>query len=191
MNFSGDVEIKTLELPDAVEFTVTRDDSIYESVVAPVVTAFVLWYIWRAATNGWPRIFVIFAAVTAVAYYIAKRIHGREITLRVESGGLAAKGNMDRLFSTTFELAAADITKIRYYTGGEGGAGGLYVWYGWANACVLPGISSDQADSIVEAIARRFPHLPTEFSSSAGWRGEKLIELGLSKLNQKDTERKF
>ena len=47
MSFSGDVEVKTVELPDALEFIVTREDSLYVTVFAPVITFVALYFYLR------------------------------------------------------------------------------------------------------------------------------------------------
>jgi hypothetical protein len=185
MKFSGDVEVKTLELPDALEFTVTREAGLYESVVAPVITFVVLYFFWGIA-QGWNRIVLLLIVISSAASYIASRLHGRKTKLRVTSEEIVAEGNLDSTFLTSIRLAAVDITAIRYFDGGEGGTPGLYVRHGWTSACLVPYLSRVDTDSIIDAIARRFPHLPTEHSSSLGWRGEPLIELGLSKLNRDD-----
>jgi len=185
MQFSGEIQVKTVEFSDALEFTVTREDSLYGLVFGPVIALAVLYLFWRIA-QGWSRIVLIVMAIFSVLAYLANRLHGRETKLRVTSEGLIAEGNLGRLFVTRFELAATDITKIRFHTVGEGDKPGLYVWHGWASACVLPGVDPQQADSIVDAIGRKLPELPTEHSESLAWRGEKLIELGLSKIDRKN-----
>jgi hypothetical protein len=48
MNFSSDVEVKTVELPDALEFTVTREEDWGTNVIAPSLGLFALWwFFWR------------------------------------------------------------------------------------------------------------------------------------------------
>jgi hypothetical protein len=190
MNFSGDVEIKTSELPDALEFDVTREGSLYESVFAPVITFVALYFFWKIA-HGWSRIILIFIAVSSAAPYVANRLQGRESKLRLTSEEVTAEGNIGRVLSTKFRIAATDVTAIRFEPGGEGGTPGLYVRHGWAGTCVIPNLNSEQADLIVDAIARRFPHLPTEHSDSKSWLGDRPIELGLSKLDRDDSEKKF
>ncbi len=184
MNFSSDVEVKTVELPDALEFTVTREKDWGTNVIAPGLGLFALWWFFWRIGNLWLRIISgVTAGITALSY-AANRLHGRETRLRVTSEELAAEGNLGRIFSTRFRIAAADLSSIRFDDGGEGGTGGLYVWHGWSCACILPGVSREQADSIVDAIARKFPLLPTERSDSKSWLGDRPIELGLSKLNR-------
>ena len=110
--------------------------------------------------------------------------------MRISNDEVISEGNLGKVFSTTFRLAAEDMTSIGYYDGGEGGTGGMYVRSGWANSCLIPNISRELVDSMIDVIARRFPTLPTEHSESLKWRGEKLIELGLSKLNRGDSDTK-
>ena len=66
MKLSGEVELKTIELPDALEFIVTRNGSLYEDVLAPVITLVALWYFWKIAF-GLYRLILIFIAISAVA----------------------------------------------------------------------------------------------------------------------------
>jgi hypothetical protein len=190
MQLLGKVELSALNLPDALEFTATREDDWVTYLIAPGFGLVVLWwFFWRNGTP-WPRLISGVAAGVTVLSYIANRLHGRETKLRVTNEELAAEGNLGRIFLTRYRIATADLSSIRYDDGGDGGIGGLYIWHGWTSACVLPGVSREQADSIVDAIARRFPHLPTERSESKSWLGDTPIELGLSKLNREDSESK-
>jgi len=191
MKLLGKVELSSFELPDALEFTVTREEDWVTYFIAPGLGLFALWwFFWRIGTP-WLRIISGVAAAVTAFSYVANWIQGRETKLRVTSEELAAKGNLSRIFTTNFQVAAADLSSIRYDDGGDGGFAGLYVWRGWTCTCVLPGVSREQADSIVDAIARRFPDLPTERSKGKGWLGDKPIELGLSKLNREDTDKKI
>lgn len=188
MNLSDEIEVETIELPDALEFTLKWEIRLWQGVLGPAIILVVLSYYWFTTRYLIFEILIGAVVFFGVGAYALKQ--GGEMKLRVESDGLRVVGNQGFLFSKNFELAATDITRIRYFIEPEGGSGGLYVWHGWATACLLPGLSAMQSDMIVSAISKRFPHLPTELSSSAGWRGEKLIELGLSKLDREDSDSK-
>jgi hypothetical protein len=189
MKLSGDVELRTTELSDALQFVVIRDSSLYEEVLAPVIILVALWYFWKIAF-GLYRLILIFVAISGVTGYVANKLHGRETRILIREDGIIAKGNLGRIFSTHFQVMASDISRIRFGTIGEDGPSGLCVWQGGTMTCVLPGINEEQADSIVEQISQRFPLLPTEHSSSLSWRGEPLIDLKLSKLNRQDSDKR-
>lgn len=190
MTFYNTVELKSVELPNALEFTISRESGWLEPIVVPVVTAFVLWIFWRTGAL-WSRIIAVVVGSSTALSLLASWFQGRETTLRATEDELIAEGNLGRLFSTEIRIAISDVLWIGYDSGGEGGTSGLYVRIRWGRTCVLPGLSPEQAQSVVDCIERRFPEIPTEYEGSLLlWDGGPLTQLKLSDRAHKDSERK-
>ena len=188
MSLLGNVELKSTELRDALEFTVSREDGLIESVAVPIFALFVLWMFWRTGTL-WFRVIAGFAAVTTFLAFFANWIQGGETKLRVTREGLFAEGNLGQLFSTSTTLAIEDVSSIGFYDGGgDGGIYGLYTRHGWKFTPVLPCLSQEQTETVVDAIAKKFPEIPAESALNCSLLGDgrQLISLGLSKSDSKD-----
>jgi hypothetical protein len=183
MSLLGDVELKIVELPDALEFTVTREDGLLENVAVPAIAMIVFWMFWRAGAL-WPRFIAGFAAISTLLAYIANWIQCGETRLRVTREGLFAEGNLGQLFSRSITVAIEDVSSIGFYDGGgDGGISGLYARHGWRFWPLLPRLSQEQTETLVDAIQKKFPEIPaeSELNSSLFGDGGKLINLGLSK----------
>lgn len=188
MNLLGDVELKITELPDALEFIVVREGSLLETVGIPAITIIIMWaFFWRTG-NLWLR----FISGSAVGFTIlaafANWIQGGETKLRVTLEGVIAEGNLGQLFSTSISVAIADISSIGYYDGGgDDGTPGLYVRHGWRFQPVLPRLSREQSQLVVDAITEKFPGIPAEAALNPYLFGDggRLISLGLSKSSGK------
>lgn len=191
MSLLGDVELKTTELPDALEFTVRREDRLLEIVGIPAITIIVMWaFFWRGG-NLWLR----FIAGSAVGFTIlaafANWIQGGETRLRVTLDGVIAEGNLGQLFSTSISVAIADISSIGFYDGGGDGISGLYVRQAWRFLPALPHLSQQQSQLVVDAITKKFPGIPAESTLNPYLFGDggRLTSLGLSKSRNQGTSR--
>jgi len=187
MSLLGNVELKTTELPDALEFTATRETSLLETVVIPVIAVIVMGMFWLTG-NLWLRIISGSAvAFTAFAAFANWR-QGAVTKLRVSLDGVIARGNLGQLFSTSVSVAVADISSIGYYRGGgDDGISGLYVRHGWTFTPLLPHLSPEQSQLVVDAITHKFPGVPAESTLNTNLFGDggRLITLGLSKASMK------
>lgn len=189
MSLLGDVELKTTELPDALEFTVTREDRLLEIVGIPAITIIMMWaFFWRTG-NLWLRIISGSAAGFTILVAFANWIQGGETKLRVTLEGVIAEGNLGQLFSTSISVAIADISSIGFYDGGGDSIFGLYVRNGWRFLPVLPHLSQEQSQSVVDAITKKFPGIPAESTLNPYLFGDggRLTSLGLSKSRNKGT----
>jgi hypothetical protein len=79
--------------------------------------------------------------------------------LRVTPNQIIADGNLHETFDSEIKILTTEVKSIDYAVGGEHEPSGLYVRRGWSSTCVLPGISREQAVSIRDAIARKFPEI--------------------------------
>lgn len=90
MNLLGNVELKTTELQDALEFTVTREDSLFETVAIPAITIIVMWiFFWRTG-NLWLRIISGSAMRFTILAAFANWVQRGKTKLRVISGCTSA-----------------------------------------------------------------------------------------------------
>jgi hypothetical protein len=193
MNLLGNVELKTTELSDALEFTVTREDSLLETVGIPAITIIVMWaFFWRTG-NLWLRFISGFAVGLTILAAIANRIQGGDTKLRVTLEGVTAKGNLGQLFSTSVAVAMRDVCSIGFYDGGGDGISGLYVRQGWRFCLVLPHLSKEQSHFVVDAITKKFPGVPAEDALNPYLFGDgrRLISLGLSRSDTGDLNKRM
>lgn len=191
MSLLGDIELKTTELPDALEFTATRSDSLLENVAIPAITIILMWaFFWRNG-NLWLRIISGAAVGFTILAALANRIQGNETRLRVTLDGVVAEGNLGQLFSTSASVAIADISSLCFHDGGDGGISGLYARRGWRFVLLLPRLNQQQSQSVVDAITKKFPGIPAEsaLNSSLFGDGGRLTTLSLSKSRDKGTSR--
>jgi hypothetical protein len=182
MSLLGNVEIKTTELPDALEFTVVREDGLIETIAIPIFAFFVLWMLWRTG-NLWLRTIAGFAAGFTSLVFVANWIQGGETKLRVTRDRLVAEGNLGQLRRSSVTIATRDVKSIRFDDGGDGGISGLYVRHGWRFTPVLPRLSLEQSQTVVDAIRKKFPEIPAEknvkpFSLSSLFRGGAQLTTG-------------
>ena len=191
MSLFGDIELKTTELPDALEFTATRSDSILENVAIPAITIILMWaFFWRNG-NLWLRIISGAAVGFTILAALANRIQGNETRLRVTLDGVVAEGNLGQLFSTSASVAIGDISSIGFHDGGDSGISGLYARRGWRFVLLLPRLNQQQSQSVVDAITKKFPGIPAEsaLNPSLFGNGGRLTTLSLSKSSHKGTSR--
>lgn len=181
MNLFGRTEFTSIELPDALEFSIVHEVGLFEQCLFVAIPCIFLWVSSRAS-NSIVSIFFLLGCVSSAAYGVANWIHGRETHLRVRSGGLTAEGNLRRLAKTSLAYATDEINWLRWESGGEDGPTGLYVGRGWSSACVLPDINKEQAQMIRDRISARFPQFPLgDESSGLFGSADELTTLGLSK----------
>jgi len=187
MPIQSKVELNTIEFPDALEFTVSREEGMAERVVFPIFALIVFVWFWSIGSL-WPRIIAAFAGLSFAASLIANRVQGGKSILRVTVDGLVADGNLRRPFSTHEEVGAGELSSIRYFLGGDGEISGLAAQLSWRSVVLLPHISTDQANAIMETINRKFSSMPIEHYSALSLsdvlplfgRGDQVTKLGLS-----------
>lgn len=188
MRLVGKSEVTTRDLGGELQFTVTREDGLVETIAGPALLAYFLFMAWKA--NNY--IFLAFGAIGA-AWLLSHWLQGRETELRVTSKELVATGNLGRMFSTEVRVAALDVVSLGWDSPGEGDNRGLYLKRGWGRVCVLPGLNREQAADVVYAIYRKFPEIGMEEYNSGSFlfgTNSGLTTLGLSKPAQENPKAK-
>jgi hypothetical protein len=186
MRAFAQVEVTTIELPEALLFRVQREGTWIFGLAGMAVTIFL-------ASLGWSRLPLVFFAfgLVGLASVVVNWMRGGKAELRVTASELVATGNLESMFATEIRVPASDVTSLEWNSEGESGPGGLCVKRGWTVICVLPGLDEDQANGIAEAILKRFPAIggidrsPASFlfGSDGG-----LITLGLSGPEDESSE---
>jgi uncharacterized membrane protein YeaQ/YmgE (transglycosylase-associated protein family) len=192
MKLVGRVELKTMELPDALEFTIEREYGWFEIVLGLAITFLALWLFWRVHT-AIAHLLVVAISGAVVVSVIAQRVQGRSTRLRVTSDGLYAVGNLDKLFTIKLRIPYSEIASFEYNFADEGASGGIYVKHRGSRTCVLPGLDEDQGVSVKNAIFEKFPDLVPEDTSPESLlygNESELTTLGLSASDSKEDESK-
>ena len=117
-------------------------------------------------------------------------LNGPVTKLFVSQNQLIARGNLNRTFTNEVKVPASEVKSLGYSMGpGEDSPSGLYADCGWLKqTCLLPGLNKQQANTIADAIRRKFPDLERgDKSPNSLIFGEKsgVVTLGLAK-NQTD-----
>lgn len=172
----------TVELPNALEFSISRESGWLDWAASPLIVLLVIWMFWKMNTS-FSRLIAAVVCVSAAASAIATWIQGGSTKLRITSDELFAEGNLNKMFSTEVRIPVSEIESLGYNVGDEGEPSGLYVRHGWSHTCVLPGLEGDQASSVTTAIFDKFPEIAPEDTSPGsplyGTQSE-LTTLGLS-----------
>jgi hypothetical protein len=180
MELFGKTDLSTSELADSVEFTVVHRQGPIEVIIAPIVTAFVVWLFWRSGSQL-TKVMAALAGVSGAIAVIANRQQGDEVSLRVTADELVTQGNMGKLFETEQQIATKDVLGMSYRLGGEGEMYGLYVKLRWNERCILPRLSEEQSQQAIDTLSRKFPNLATSDSAFSLFGGaDKITTLGLS-----------
>jgi hypothetical protein len=152
VKFFGHAEVSSVELPNALEFTIVRVLGWFDWLAWIVLMPTVLWMFWRTHSLLAHAI-AIFAGVSTAAYLIANFLQGKETKLRVTSDEILAEGNLGKFFTTTIRIPASEVASLRYFQDAEGNSRGVQV----NSKYVLPGVSKEQGESVIRAITRKFP----------------------------------
>jgi hypothetical protein len=184
MELFGKTDLSISELPESVKFTVVHRQGLIEVIIAPIVTALVVWLFWRSGSQL-TKIMAVLAGFSGAIAVIANLRQGAEVSLRVTADELVTQGNMGKLFETEQQIATKDVLGMSYRLGGEGEIYGLYVKLRWNERCILPRLSEEQTQQTIETIGRKFPGVPTSDSVFSLFGGEPITTLGLSASDKK------
>ncbi len=124
----------------------------------------------RAATSTALRVAVcLFLAFVLIKDAISS-LRGTAVQLQIRNLDLLSNGHAPGGYSPS-TISRADIERFEYRSAGGGGDSaewpeGLYAeWKGFgpwpSSQCILPGVSQDQADAVIDAIYKRYPDTGT------------------------------
>lgn len=182
MKATDQVDLNYIEQPDALEFSITRKRGWLSTALGLIIALLAVCLFWR--TGRVPvQIMAILAGAGCAISFVANWIHGSQTRLRVTSGGLVVRGNLNSWFRNELSIDSNELTSLEWQSGGEGGDSGLYARWGWQFRCLIADITPQQAAIIRDAIAKKFPELQLGDSSPGSFLfGDEsgLTSLGLS-----------
>jgi hypothetical protein len=154
----------------ALLVSVTEPGNYGRVALIAVVGSAVGYFFFRAATSTAFRIAVCLFIAFAVIKDAISSLRGTAVQLQVGNLDLISKGHAPGGYGPS-TISRADIERFEYRSAGGGGDAaewpeGLYAeWRGFgpwpSSQCILPGVSQDQADAVIEAIYKRFPDTGT------------------------------
>jgi hypothetical protein len=151
------VDLNCVESPDALEFTVKRERGWVTVILFPVFAFVVLVWLWRLGSLPLHIMAAVAGAATAITL-VANWIHGNDTTLRVTADELVVRGNLNTWFRREVRIDASQLKSLRWESGGEADSG-LYARWPWNCRCILAEISPEQAETIRDAVAGKFPEI--------------------------------
>jgi hypothetical protein len=123
------------------------------------------YFFLRAATSTALRIAVCLFLLFVLIKDAISSLRGTAVQLQIGNLDLLSKGHAPGGYSPS-TISRADIERFEYRSAGGGGdcaewPEGLYAeWKGFgpwpSSRCILPGVSQDQADAVIEAIYKRY-----------------------------------
>jgi hypothetical protein len=152
----GHAEVTTIEEPGQLQFVVTRENG-WIDLVAPSAVL-ILVFVWACVFGHFfVAVFSVVGLFGLGAYYL----NGPITKLFVSQNQLIARGNLDRTFTNEVKVPASEVKSLGYSVGpSEDSPSGLYADRGWLKqTCLLPGLNKQQANTIADAIRRKFPDL--------------------------------
>lgn len=82
----------------------------------------------------------------------------RKTELRASAWGLVATGDLGQHKRSILRIEWARLTELHYAPSGRGAVAGLYAREGlWCSRCVLPRVGEAEAETVIAAIAAKFP----------------------------------
>lgn len=143
--------LTTSESTDVLKFRVTQKHGWGDVCIWLTCAAFAVW--WGLHNNDWLVLLVV-----TVIIFLAEWFYDPTAELTVTEYSLTVNGPTLQSVSRQYRIWARDIVLLEYGTGGEGEPSGLYVKHGPMNyTCVLPRISQEQTQVVIDTILRHFP----------------------------------
>jgi len=148
MTFSGPpAHVKTIDLPDALEFRVLPLLHGYHLVIVGVIAAITVGSI----SNVWWG--MLAGAALAGGWYFVKRNDQRERVLRITDKQIEAHGRQEWV-----SLAWNEVIRLEYLAGGEDSPSGLAAKTGpFSWVMLVKDLGHTDAQIIMDAIWKRFP----------------------------------
>ena len=154
MRIFGQIDIQTFDSGGELTFIVTRQRGWDDYFVLPLCigVGIVAW------VQGF-QLFSVLCIVCGGAAVVANWVQGPTTRLSVTQNQIIANGNLEETFDTEIKILTSEVKSIDYVPGGEHESSGLCVRHGWSRTCVLPGINCEQAVSVRDSIAEKFPEI--------------------------------
>lgn len=183
--------LQICEFGDRLEFSLELDNNRISLVGAGLAFLLVGAFIVYCA----PLYLVViscFTALLSAAHAIAGRMQGNTVKLLVREDGVLARGPLGKLLSAETSVAVVDIEGIAYWQDFESNHSEIVVKRRFGQETLLPRVTRQEAELVLEAIHRKFPYLPVDQDlhdwrlGDFGWNASKPITLGLSEPKREE-----
>jgi hypothetical protein len=148
-------EIKIDDLGNELQFTISRETGWAEIVILTgALSGFGIFALLQQSA------LLACGCLVGIGALFINWANGPTTVFRISEQRVVATGNLHRWSATDFNIPASEVKSIGWFSGGEEGSDGIYVWHGWnglKSTCVLPGLSRKKAQAVVDAIKMRFP----------------------------------
>jgi hypothetical protein len=139
----GSSDLKTVELPDQLQFVYGYEPG------------------WGALAWALSERHLVYAAIFVVIF-ISLVIYWLNVSpakLSVTQRELVAQGSQNRNLANQTTIPASEVNSLAYAAAGKGSPAGLYAMCRRNQACLLPGLTPEQAAAVAGIIRTKFPKL--------------------------------
>jgi hypothetical protein len=150
----GSTELKTIELPDLLQFVYGYEAGWGDLVAPPAALLAALVWAWTTGHHIFVAIFIVIFG--GLAFYW---INITPTRLSVSLRELVSRGNHNRNIKAEVTVPASSIQSFEYFPLSANGAAGLYAQCGQKQVLLIPGLTQEQASEVVNTIRARYPQL--------------------------------
>lgn len=154
MRVLGKAELTTVERPRQIEFA-SGYQSGWVDFMAPPAALFMV-FLWAMIAHyyliAW---FVVVGYLLLVLWWL----HSPVTRLLVTDTELVARGSLGRSYSDTRRVKTEDLKSLGHFHGAHNEPLGLYAYHAWTKTCMIPHLTPQESNAIINAIHRKFPDL--------------------------------
>jgi hypothetical protein len=150
----GSTELRTIELPDQLQFIYGYQAGWGDLVAPPAALLAALIWAWTTGHHIFVAIFIVIFGGLAFYWINITPTH-----LSVSIRELVSRGNHNRNIKAEVTVPASDIQSLDYFPAGPSAAAGLYAQCGQRQILLMPGLTKGQASEVVNTIRARFPQI--------------------------------
>ncbi len=154
MRIIGSAELRTIELPDQLQFT-SGYESGWVDFMAPPAALFIVFLgamIFHYYLVAW---FVVIGYLLLVLWWLNSSVTRLIVTDTV----LVARGNLGRSYSNERRVKTEELKSLAWFGGAQSEVPGLYANHGWQRTCLIPRLTAEEARAIIDTIHKKFPYL--------------------------------
>jgi hypothetical protein len=150
----GSTELKTIELPDQLQFVYGYDAGWGDLVAPPAALLAALIWAWTTGHHIFVAIFIVIFG--GLAFYW---INITPTRFSVSARELVSRGNHNRNIKAEVTVPASDLQYFEYLPQSPSGADGLYAQCGRKQVLLIPALTPEQANEVANLIRIKFPGL--------------------------------
>jgi hypothetical protein len=150
----GSADLKTIERPHQLQF-VSGYESGWVDFLAPPAALFIV-FLWAMIVHYYLLAWFIVIGYLLLALWW---LHSPVTRLFVSDTELLARGNLGRSYSDTRRVKTDELKSMSHFHGAQNEPAGLYAYHAWTKTCLIPRLTQQEANSIIETIHRKFPYI--------------------------------